>query len=277
MARGAHTDLMKTWPPLPQKKLREIRYYHTPVPTQFLLGERAGVRGSSGEDVLSATVLDPQNMVFSTFSRSQAQARLVRALLVWIFGLILVTGCGGPAYLGQPDFDGEAIGRALLEDYDADGDGLLSEAELEKCPSVLEGIKRFDSGGDRQVSPEEIAARVGVWSKGRVAVMRFEPRVLLNGKPLANALVEFVPERAMAEIIKPASGVTSRSGYVEIVIAAEDLPPDTPYVGMHMGLYKVKITHPKRKIPARYNTETELGQEVTRDLGYGVSINLKSS
>jgi len=201
----------------------------------------------------------------------------VCSLLTCVFGLVLVTGCGGPAYLEQPDFDASAIGRSLLDAYDTDSDGLLSEAELKKCPSVLEGIRRFDSGGDRKVSPEEIAARVGVWSKGRVAVMRFEPRVLLNGRPLADALVEFVPEPAMAEIIKPASGVTSRSGYAEIVIAAEDLPPDTPYVGMHMGLYKVKITHPKRKIPARYNTETELGQEVTRDLGYGVSINLKSS
>ena len=214
--------------------------------------------------------------LYETVSAGFYLARGARTPLVWALGLILVTGCGGPAYLEQPDFDVVAIGNALLDAYDVDSDGLLSEAELKKCPSVLEGMKRFDSGGDQQVSPEEIAARVGVWSKGRVAVMRFEPRVLLNGKPLAGALVEFVPEPAMAGIIKPASGVTTRSGYAEIVIAAEDLPHDTPYVGMHMGLYKIKITHPKKKIPARYNTETELGQEVTRDLGYGVSINLKS-
>ena len=81
----------------------------------------------------------------------------------------------------------------------------------------------------------------------------------------------------MADIIKPASGVTGQSGHVEMLIAAEDLPPDTPYKGMHMGLYKVKITHPKRRIPARFNTQTELGQEVACDLYHGVSFNLKSS
>ena len=128
--------------------------------------------------------------LYRTASAGLPMARGAHTLFVWAFGLILVTGCGGPAYLAQPDFDAAAIGRALLDAYDADSDGLLSEAELKKCPSVLEGLKRFDSGGDRQVSPEEIAARVGVWSKGRVAVMRFEPRVLLDGKPLGDALVE---------------------------------------------------------------------------------------
>ena len=30
---------------------------------------------------------------------------------------------------------------------------------------------------------------------------------------------------------------------------------------MRVGIYRVEITHPTKKIPAKYNTETELGFE----------------
>jgi len=204
---------------------------------------------------------------------------LNRSRFAWgvVVAVVCMAGCNqGPARLEQPGFDAQAISSALLDAHDSDRDGLLSEEELRQCPSILKAIEKFDSGGDGKVSREEIAARVAFWSEGRVAVMRFEPSVRLDGEPLAGARVELVPEPALAKIIKPAAGISSKSGYVELLIAAEDLPPDTPYKGLHMGLYKVKVTHPDREIPARYNTETELGQEVARDLGYDVTIELQS-
>ena len=195
-----------------------------------------------------------------------------------VVAVVCLAGCNqAPARLEQPGFDAHAISDALLEAHDADRDGLLSKEELRHCPSILKAIEKFDSGGDGKVSREEIAARVAFWSEGRVAVMRFEPLVTLDGKPLAGARIELVPETGLAATIKPASGVSSRSGYVELLIAPGDLPPDTPYKGLNMGLYKVKVTHPNREIPAKYNTETELGQEVARDLGYEVTIDLESS
>ena len=201
------------------------------------------------------------------------------AQLTW-FGILFagcLAGCGGPAELEQPRFNATAISDRLMEAYDDNGDGLLSQQELQECPSILGAMSRFDSSGDGQVSPEEVAERVQVWSTGRVALMRFQCRLELDGAPLGGARVELVPEPALAAVIKPASGVSRNSGSVDLQIAPADLPPDTPYKGVHMGLYKVQVTHPDVDISARYNTDTELGQEVARDLGYeNIVFNLKN-
>ena len=45
-------------------------------------------------------------------------------------------------------------------------------------------------------------------------------------------------------------------------VPAEDLPENLRLVALvHVGTFKVRITHPTIKLPARYNTDTELGYE----------------
>ena len=47
-------------------------------------------------------------------------------------------------------------------------------------------------------------------------------------------------------------------------MAAEDRPRNAPNIPlMQPGLYHVEITHPSTKIPAKYNTQTTLGIEIT--------------
>ena len=233
--------------------------------------------GCGGKRRFHLGIIPLQSSLVSTTEPSRLAGGILVAF-VCLVGCSCIAGCSrGPARLEQPGFDALAISGALLEAHDADGDGLLSEEELRHCPGILKAIEKFDSGGDGNVSREEISARVAYWGEGRVALMRFEPLLTLDGEPLAGARVELVPEPALARTIKPASGISSQSGYVELLIAPENLPPDTPYKGLHMGLYKVKVTHPDHEIPAKYNTETELGQEVARDLGYDVTIDLESS
>jgi hypothetical protein len=51
--------------------------------------------------------------------------------------------------------------------------------------------------------------------------------------------------------------------------ADEDLPKSAngrPIAGVKGGTYKVQVTHPSRKIPAKYNTATELGEEIAYDI-----------
>jgi hypothetical protein len=39
-----------------------------------------------------------------------------------------------------------------------------------------------------------------------------------------------------------------------------------PISGVFGGTYKIQVTHPSRSIPAKYNTATELGEEIAPDI-----------
>jgi hypothetical protein len=84
--------------------------------------------------------------------------------------------------------------------------------------------------------------------------------VYLDGSPLAGATVKFVPEKFLGEEIQTAEGITDQSGTASLSIPTEDLPKELRRVpAMRAGIYRVEITHPTKKIPPKYNTETELG------------------
>ena len=83
-----------------------------------------------------------------------------------------------------------------------------------------------------------------------------------NGKPLAGAEVKFVPETFLGDDIKTASGKTNQAGMARLSVATTSRA-DPP--GVAFGLYRVEITKPGDNIPAKYNTETTLGQEVALD------------
>jgi hypothetical protein len=107
--------------------------------------------------------------------------------------------------------------------------------------------------------------------------------VTLDGQPLAGAQVLFEPEAFLGDEIKKATGTTNQFGDVAPVIAKEDRANPTLPGGVHFGLYKVRISKQaggKETIPARYNSETTIGQEVSYDdpgLGFkGITYALKS-
>ena len=88
---------------------------------------------------------------------------LTAAGMVLVIGGIAVAGAGA-AYSGKGGYHGDYRGGhhggrhmgALLEFYDADGDGKLTQAELDSGRS--EQHAAFDSDGDRQLSLEEYEA-----------------------------------------------------------------------------------------------------------------------
>ena len=48
----------------------------------------------------------------------------------------------------------------------------------------------------------------------------------------------------------------------------EELPEDLKTArmgGIYGGSYKIEVTHPKIKLPSRYNSNTTLGEEIARD------------
>ena len=159
-----------------------------------------------------------------------------------------------------PDVNADEAAAAAITEYDADNDGQLSANELKSLPALK--IKDVDSDNNGQLSADELAARLRQWTEGRAGILSFHGVVTLDGAPLSDAEVVFEPEPFLGDAAKPASGITKR-GDVILKIDPELLPSDQRTLrGVHPGLYKVRITHKSINIPARYNTETVLGQEI---------------
>jgi len=81
--------------------------------------------------------------------------------------------------------------------------------------------------------------------------------VNLDGKPLPDATVTFVPEACMGGAVKPATGTTDEAGRCDVYKI-----DGQPYRGLSAGLYKIQVTKDGTAIPARFNTQTTLGREV---------------
>lgn len=155
-----------------------------------------------------------------------------------------------------------------MEQYDSNNDGKVSGDELEKAPSLLAALPRLDANKDGAVTASEVAARVDAWKKMGTGMTSLRCRVTLDGQPLTDAMVTFEPEKFLGDEIKTAFAKTNAFGDVAPTIPREERPDPTLPGGAHFGLYRVRISKPvngKESIPARYNSESILGYEVSYD------------
>lgn len=185
-------------------------------------------------------------------------------------GLLLYAGgCGrGPAPIRQPAIDAAAAGRDALARYDTDGNGLIAGAELDAAPALKAALARLDTDKNGGVSAAELAERVRAWKQMRTGLASVRCHITLDGKPLAGASVSLEPESFLGSHVKSASGETNPFGDVSPSVATEDLPDPSLPGGVHFGLYRVRITKQiegRETLPARYNSETVLGQEISYD------------
>jgi hypothetical protein len=197
----------------------------------------------------------------------------MRIVLVGLCAII-TAGCGGLSTVEPPDVDADEAAAAAIAEYDSDGDEFLSAEELSKLPALK--LASCDTDSDKKVSADEIAARIRQWSEGETGILSFYCNVTLDGAVLEGAEVTLDPEAFLGDAVKPAKG-TMRSDGAILKIDPKLLPADQQLLrGVQPGLYKVRITHPTKKIPARYNTQTTLGQEVLPGTT-GASYVLRSS
>jgi hypothetical protein len=170
-------------------------------------------------------------------------------------GILAVGGCGSRAssrVLPIP-VPADAAQNAIAM-YDTDKNGYLDAAELEKVPSL-----KFAFVGANKVTAEDIAARFEEWQRTRFGRMSFLVRVTRKGQPVPDATVTLVPESFLGPAFQTATGQTDRMGSAMMsgpVAGPEDAP------GVSPGFYRLQITKPGEKIPAKYNTETVFGLEV---------------
>ena len=194
-------------------------------------------------------------------------------VVLGLSGLLLTCSC---ARIHPLKISPRQAGATAIAEYDQDGDGLLSTAELEACPGILARLTAYDTDSDGSVAAEEIAARIVHWQSTRAGVLNMSCSVSWAGKPLAGATVSLQPEAFLGDAVKPATGTTDRFGATQLAIPIDQLPDDQQNPsGAHLGIYKVRITHPQRKLPAKYNTESMLGREIDHaDQWNGIKFDL---
>ncbi|MHB1033906.1 MAG: hypothetical protein ACYC35_03665 [Pirellulales bacterium] len=191
---------------------------------------------------------------------------------------VLVAGCNrAPSRIAMAGIDPSGAAAAALAEFDTNKDGAISGAELDKCPSLKSAMKTIDKNGDGKITADEITARINEWISAKTAVQQLTCTVKLNGQPLKNAKVTLVPEKFLGGDLKPAVGTTNEYGMASLSVENAPLP------GVQTGLYRVQISANvggKELIPAKYNTQTTLGQEVAmgvESIRIGVVYNVTSN
>jgi hypothetical protein len=196
--------------------------------------------------------------------------------------LAVGSGCSrGAPRIHPPSISASGAAARAIKMFDANGDGKLTGAELDKCPGLKSAAARLDPDG-RGITAEMIAARITSWQGVRIGRMPVVGTVLHNGKPLAGAMVRFVPEKFLGLDDDPkwiATGTTGQSGGVSVSVPTSGDQLDPP--GAPAAFYRIEVTKPGLNIPAKYNTETVLGEEIAmdvpalRDESKGIVLNLK--
>lgn len=190
-----------------------------------------------------------------------------------VLAILFAAGCSGrPAAPSRPRVNAAAAGRAAIEMYDTDGNGKLDAAELQRCPALLQALPRADTDGDNALSADEIAARVNTWFASGSIMMDAATLVTLDGQPLEGAEVVFEPEEFLGSGFKECRGATDEWGRAMVTGA------DANYPGVYVGAYRIRIFKAvggQETLPARYNTESELGVEVADDVGIELPARLE--
>jgi hypothetical protein len=195
--------------------------------------------------------------------------RTTTRLSIHAIALGLVLGCTVGCYIQDPGhqpvrrIDAEAAGRAAIAEYDTNGDGKISGAELDRCPGVKAAINQIDRSGNGAVTSETIAARIHAWRDSKLGAMTVTCRVTHDGRPIPDAAVKFVPERFLGENVRTETGKTDAKGIA--IIHPKEAAKPSYCLGLAPGFYRVEITKHGVNIPAKYNAKTILGLEIALD------------
>jgi len=182
------------------------------------------------------------------------------AVSLW---LVAMLGCSRtPSRFEAPEVNAESAASQAIELYDGNGDKALSKEELAKCPGILSKIALYDQNGNNSVEQDEISERVADLLKHGTGGTGLNAMVFFNGNPLRGATVVLEPEPYLGGEVQTAQGVTDGAGSADLGIPPEYVPEHLRRLkSVHYGTFKVRITHPTIPIPAKYNTETQLGYE----------------
>jgi len=185
--------------------------------------------------------------------------------LMLLFALA-ATGCSSsPPSIEAPAFDAASAAKQAIADYDANGNGTIEGAELNKSPALKDALAQIDKDG-KQITLEALTARMQSWRQ--ISVIPIVCTVVLDGAPVEGATVTFVPEKFLGAARPQATGKTDSNGAAIIVSNSPELAAKR-ITGVYSGLYSVSITGGQPEVPADYGAKTPLGLEVAADAKRG--------
>ena len=195
---------------------------------------------------------------------------------VVLLSLLLANlGCSGrlPA-VKPPRIDVSAASVGAIEQFDADGDGQVSQSEA--CQGIQAQWSRYDVDEDGFINQSEFQQRFQRWTDGDTGLMNLRAQVTYRGQPLTDASISMTPYVFLGPNVLAAEGVTDAYGYAFMAIPKENLPKSQQTnFGMQVGLYQVSINH-----PALANAKAEANSTLSVDLSFneantGVTFHLK--
>jgi hypothetical protein len=174
-------------------------------------------------------------------------------------------GCPDKRRVQPSPVNASKAAAAAIKMLDTDKNGKIDGAELDKCPGLKSALAEVNPSGDKYVDYDMIKTRIQQWKGSRMGRIPLHCSVLHNGAPLRNAVVRFVPEPFLGLDAEKwtAKGKTDDFGNTLLDIPAESKQDRPELPGVPPGFYRVEVTCPDPAIPAKYNTDTVLGYEVT--------------
>ena len=155
----------------------------------------------------------------------------------------------------------ESTAKAF-ELLDANADGLLSAEEISGSPGLMVGATRIDANGDGDISRDEFEEYFSLFAEAGTRITAlYGTQVIYDGQPLSGVAVTLQPEPFLDGAVKPAQGVTDENGYCEVT--AEGFNYDGVQTGFYRVLFSMQDGAGQEMIPARYNTESTIGIEVS--------------
>ncbi|MAT71599.1 MAG: hypothetical protein CMJ58_18990 [Planctomycetaceae bacterium] len=195
-----------------------------------------------------------------------AAGRLLTGAATLLLGGASLVGCSsGPSAVTPPSIDADDAAAAAMTQYDTDGDGYIAGSELDAAVGLKAAMATLDANQDDKVEESEIANRITSWQVGNTGLTGINCKVTMDGRPLIGARVEFIPEKFLGDEMLAAEGETSPAGMAIVSIPKSKRPDPTWPPGVQYGFYQVKVSMPSGSIPAKYNEETTLGQQVAPD------------
>jgi hypothetical protein len=177
----------------------------------------------------------------------------------------VIAGCSDePAPPPRFQLDPQQAAQEAMKLYDKNADGVLDANELKASPplwDLLQNLKAQSPDHPDTLTAADIAGRLEEWVKSPATILPAMAVVYLDGKPLPKATVTFEPEPFLGPSYHSHQGTTT----VGAGIAQLDPELKAAGNGIYVGLYRVRISKKvdgKETLPARYNTETELGVEL---------------
>jgi len=209
-----------------------------------------------------------RNSWFQWVSKMSASSSRV-LIFAGVSLLLTMPACNsGPSHIRPPSVSASGAADEAMELYDADADGFLAGPELDKVPGLKAAMDTLDADSDGKVSGDEIAARIEACQASGIGVALVLCTVKMDGQPLAGATVTFEPESFLGDAVLAGDGVTEITGMVKPRIPKEKRPVSDMPGGLQPGFYRIKVSkqvNGKETVPAMYNTESTLGQQIAVD------------